>query len=336
MSNTWFDIQLNDVNNSDIEFNTESKVSETINNLKCDSNGVHNNSLNNNNDYNKPNNNWFEYPLLMRETISSSPSLSPNYSLSENQFDFDVGINVPKRGRIGSLVDELLNDIYCKLRSHRNRGYSISSDSSYSMTDIQKKPLLRDVYLKAKGIIELKELSHHLGNDVNRMNSMLLHHLRKRDRLSSQRSQYFDIITAALQAISPKRSVDTKMRFSIEPYPGDSGFSQWHDAMRMVSRLPGGIPQEFRKKLWITLAERHIQTRKIIWSITSRFCFNEKGNPDDEALGAQIVKDLHRTGCSLFSGEELHNQALLKQVLLAYARWNKCNKLLIIHSYYLF
>ena len=43
--------------------------------------------------------------------------------------------------------------------------------------------------------------------------------------------------------------VDTNMRFSIEPYPGDSGFSQWHDAMRMVARLPGGIPQEFRKKV---------------------------------------------------------------------------------------
>ncbi len=56
------------------------------------------------------------------------------------------------------------------------------------------------------GINELKELIQHLGNDVNRMNSMLLHHLRKRDRLSSQRNQYFDIITAALQAISPKRS----------------------------------------------------------------------------------------------------------------------------------
>ncbi|CAG2114859.1 unnamed protein product, partial [Medioppia subpectinata] len=75
--------------------------------------------------------------------------------------------------------------------------------------------------------------------------------------------------------------------------------------------------------LWITLAERHIQTRQINWSITSRFCFNEKENPDDEALGVQIVKDLHRTGCSLFSGEESDNQALLKQVLLAYARWNK-------------
>lgn len=34
-------------------------------------------------------------------------------------------------------------------------------------------------------------------------------------------------------------------------------------------------------------------------------------------------QDLHRTGCSLFCGEQEHNQALLKRVLLAYARWNK-------------
>ena len=35
-------------------------------------------------------------------------------------------------------------------------------------------------------------------------------------------------------------------------------------------------------------------------------------------------KDLHRTGCDLFSGADASvNQALLKQVLLAFARWNK-------------
>ncbi|RWS21657.1 TBC1 domain family member 30-like protein, partial [Leptotrombidium deliense] len=114
------------------------------------------------------------------------------------------------------------------------------------------------------------------------------------------------------------------MRFSVEPIPGDSGFSQWHDAMRMVARLPGGIPNEFRCKLWSTLADRHVQCRRIRWSSTLKFCLNEKTNPDDDALGEQIVKDLHRTGCSLFSGEESEqNQALLKQVLLAFARWNK-------------
>jgi len=37
------------------------------------------------------------------------------------------------------------------------------------------------------------------------------------------------------------------------------------------------------------------------------------------------VQDLHRTGCSLFcyGDDALANQALLKRVLLAYARWNK-------------
>ena len=37
-------------------------------------------------------------------------------------------------------------------------------------------------------------------------------------------------------------------------------------------------------------------------------------------------QDLHRTGCSLFCGEDADaeaNQLMLKRVLLAYARWNK-------------
>ena len=43
--------------------------------------------------------------------------------------------------------------------------------------------------------------------------------------------------------------------------------------------------------------------------------------PGDEALGSQIVKDLHRTGNTGFSTEEEHG--ILKRVLLAYARHNK-------------
>ena len=48
------------------------------------------------------------------------------------------------------------------------------------------------------------------------------------------------------------------MRFSVEPPQvqtadsGDSGFQQWHDAMRMVARLPGGVPPEFRRKVSIS------------------------------------------------------------------------------------
>ncbi len=36
------------------------------------------------------------------------------------------------------------------------------------------------------------------------------------------------------------------------------------------------------------------------------------------------LKDLHRTGISLFCGEDAEvNQLMLKRVLLGYARWNK-------------
>jgi hypothetical protein len=46
---------------------------------------------------------------------------------------------------------------------------------------------------------------------------------------------------------------DTRIRFSVMPYPGDSGFTQWRDAMKMVARLPGGIPPEFRRRVSTTL-----------------------------------------------------------------------------------
>jgi TBC1 domain family member 30 len=55
-----------------------------------------------------------------------------------------------------------------------------------------------------------------------------------------------------------------------------------------------------------------------------RIAFNDRSNPDDDELGIQIVKDLHRTGCSTFSGQENdQDRALLKRVLLAFARYNK-------------
>uniref|UniRef100_A0AAR5QFC8 TBC1 domain family member 30 n=1 Tax=Dendroctonus ponderosae TaxID=77166 RepID=A0AAR5QFC8_DENPD len=123
---------------------------------------------------------------------------------------------------------------------------------------------------------------------------------------------------------SSSASEPANMRFTIQPAPGESGFSQWVAAMKMVAQLPGGIPAEFRRRLWLTMAERHLDSQDIDWSETEKFCFSEWSHPTDAELGIQIVKDLHRTGCSLFCGEDgQENQALLKKVLLAYARWNK-------------
>ncbi|KMQ91663.1 tbc1 domain family member 30 [Lasius niger] len=112
------------------------------------------------------------------------------------------------------------------------------------------------------------------------------------------------------------------MRFSLTPQPGE--ITQWLDAMKMVAKLQGGIPPEFRKRLWLTLAERHLEKHGVDWKQAEKICFNEWSNPDDEELGIQIVKDLHRTGCSLFCGAAgRDNQAVLRRVLLGFARWNK-------------
>lgn len=123
-----------------------------------------------------------------------------------------------------------------------------------------------------------------------------------------------------------------------------SDFLQWLHAMKMVARLPGGMPPEFRRKLWLALAEQYLQSKDVDWAKEEPKCMGEEHGEDDEELGIQIVKveskicphlcidciniyvfhqDLHRTGSSLCSGPAGSvNQGKLKRVLLGYARWN--------------
>ncbi|KAL7882748.1 hypothetical protein SRHO_G00004060 [Serrasalmus rhombeus] len=118
--------------------------------------------------------------------------------------------------------------------------------------------------------------------------------------------------------------VDTRLKFTLEPSLGKTGFQQWYDALKAVARLPTGIPKEWRKRVWLTLADQYLHSISIDWEKTMRFAFNERSNPDDDSLGIQIVKDLHRTGCSSYCGQEAEqDRVVLKRVLLAYARWNK-------------
>nr|XP_054752453.1 TBC1 domain family member 30-like [Lytechinus pictus] len=99
---------------------------------------------------------------------------------------------------------------------------------------------------------------------------------------------------------------------------------QWYDALRAVARLPFGLPRELRKAVWLSLADKHIKHLKLDWEKTVKVAFNDHSNPDDDKLGVQIVKDLHRTGCSGFCGQGAEeDRVVLKRVLLAYARWNK-------------
>lgn len=111
---------------------------------------------------------------------------------------------------------------------------------------------------------------------------------------------------------------------SITSLNATSDFNQWLHAMKMVARLQGGTPPEFRRKLWLALADRHLHNSGIDWNKEQTKCLSEAcRRDDDEELGIQIVKDLHRTGSSLFSGPNGQaNQAKLKRILLGYARWN--------------
>uniref|UniRef100_A0A8C2VFH4 TBC1 domain family member 30 n=2 Tax=Chinchilla lanigera TaxID=34839 RepID=A0A8C2VFH4_CHILA len=163
-----------------------------------------------------------------------------------------------------------------------------------------------------------------LKNRVGIQSARLLRQLKQKDRLLHEVQTNCDIVTACLQAVSQKRRVDTKLKFTLEPSLGQNGFQQWYDALKAVARLSTGIPKEWRRKVWLTLADHYLHSIAIDWDKTMRFTFNERSNPDDDSMGIQIVKDLHRTGCSSYCGQEAEqDRVVLKRVLLAYARWNK-------------
>ncbi|XP_023572096.1 TBC1 domain family member 30 isoform X1 [Octodon degus] len=179
-------------------------------------------------------------------------------------------------------------------------------------------------YLQQKDANELKVILQELQYRIGVQSAKLLRQLKQKDRLLHKVQTNCDIVTACLQAVSQKRRVDTKLKFTLEPSLGQNGFQQWYDALKAVARLSTGIPKEWRRKVWLTLADHYLHSIAIDWDKTMRFTFNERSNPDDDSMGIQIVKDLHRTGCSSYCGQEAEqDRVVLKRVLLAYARWNK-------------
>ncbi|XP_056635014.1 uncharacterized protein LOC130444061 isoform X1 [Diorhabda sublineata] len=221
-----------------------------------------------------------------------------------------------EKRRASALVDQLLMDIYNSV--HTSTDYNSTSGKSH------KSSWAEVVNLEDKDLDELLTYLTCLKNYVERMGSVLVRQLKRRDALRRQRDAYCDVITEHLGKCVPEGDSSEDRRFSIHPLPGDTGFSQWANAMKMVAQLPGGIPPEFRRRLWLTLADKHLLGKGVDWPKVERTCFSEWSHPADAELGVQIVKDLHRTGCSLFCGEDgQENQVLLKRVLLAYARWNK-------------
>lgn len=257
-----------------------------------------------------------------------------------------------RTSRTASLVSGLLTELYSCTEEEEGagggrgppaRGDSLDSSTEASGSDavlggrggaggssvlqeLQERPSQRHQrqYLQQKGTNELKMILRELKNRIGIQSAKLLRQLKQKDRLVHKVQRNCDVVTACLQAVSQKRRVDTKLKFTLEPSLGQNGFQQWYDALKAVARLSTGIPKEWRRKVWLTLADHYLHSIAIDWDKTMRFTFNERSNPDDDSMGIQIVKDLHRTGCSSYCGQEAEqDRVVLKRVLLAYARWNK-------------
>ncbi|XP_056337797.1 TBC1 domain family member 30 isoform X2 [Oenanthe melanoleuca] len=241
-------------------------------------------------------------------------------SLAEEEEDEDeAGPGRGRSSRTSSLVSGLLTELYSAGEAAAPSG----SARSRALRELQQRPS-QVKYLRLKDVDELTTIKRELNYRISVQSAKLLRLLKQKDRLVQKVQKNCDIVTACLQAVSQKRWVDTKLKFTLEPSLGQNGFQQWHDALKAVARLPTGIPKEWRRKVWLTLADQYLHSIAIDWDKTMRFTFNERSNPDDDSMGIQIVKDLHRTGCSSYCGQEAEqDRVVLKRVLLAYARWNK-------------
>ncbi|XP_039919076.1 TBC1 domain family member 30 isoform X2 [Hirundo rustica] len=241
-------------------------------------------------------------------------------SLAEEEEDEDeAGPGSGRSSRTSSLVSGLLTELYSAAEAAAPSG----SARSRALRELQQRPS-QVKYLRLKDVDELTTIKQELNYRISIQSAKLLRLLKQKDRLVQKVQKNCDIVTACLQAVSQKRWVDTKLKFTLEPSLGQNGFQQWHDALKAVARLPTGIPKEWRRKVWLTLADQYLHSIAIDWDKTMRFTFNERSNPDDDSMGIQIVKDLHRTGCSSYCGQEAEqDRVVLKRVLLAYARWNK-------------
>ncbi|KAE8615463.1 hypothetical protein XENTR_v10008529 [Xenopus tropicalis] len=291
------------------------------------------------------------WPLTNHQDLASETQDNGNKSGGD---EIDVSLcdsQQQGRSRTSSLVNGLLTELYDTYRGGAGCYYFRQQDSVDSSTEASgsdaflsrsnpESGFLQELserqssrhqmlYLKQKDCSELKAIKDELNRRIAIQSAKLLRQVKQKDRLQHKVQKNCDIVTACLQAVSQKRRVDTKLKFTLEPSLGQNGFQQffclqWYDALKAVARLPTGIPKEWRKRVWLTLADHYLHSISIDWDKTMRFTFNDRSNPDDDSMGIQIVKDLHRTGCSSYCGQEAEqDRVVLKRVLLAYARWNK-------------
>ncbi|KAK5967206.1 Rab-GAP TBC domain-containing protein [Trichostrongylus colubriformis] len=224
-----------------------------------------------------------------------------------------------------STVEERMRSMQCLLAQiyQEDSPYSIR-DLPDTMTDSFQSDIShaspRRLSLAALQVFDRSQLLNEitvLMREIERANHRLVRVVRQRSFFRAKYARNCAILSAILMANSSKTSADSKLRFCLEP-PTHEDVEEWKRAMRVMARLPGGLPNLIRCKLWSALGDLYIQSAGYNWEDIQSNAFSEKVQPDDMKIHSQILKDLHRTGWSEFEDERK-----LKQVLLGYARFNK-------------
>lgn len=134
----WFDIQLHD------NQNVNSKRNEYKRDLLVDYDSDQSHCENSLSSQTSPPKRWSSSSLTVSpEDIGN---LSPFSNNLERESD-----SLKERSQTCLLVDDLLNNIYFKLRPTRSRLGSVSSDTSSYSKPILRKPLFREAFLRSKG-----------------------------------------------------------------------------------------------------------------------------------------------------------------------------------------
>jgi len=259
--------------------------------------------------------------------------------MARRSFNSNNSASTKTQSMVQSLLSEIYTNYHLQKQFDSSTEASCLSDGTYVSScgtnlpaDIssEKNKKAQASLLETSDVSELKIMKEELEERVVVMSAKLVRQLKQRNRLQDRHLKHCDTITAVLQAVSPKRREDAKLRFNLSPSPGLDGFNQWCDALRAIVQLPGGLPACWRKRIWLAVADHYFKTKypKKDWEEVKGKVFSDRVCSTDETLGNQIVKDLHRTGGSGFTNSssqdaKAKDRLLLKRVLLAYARWNQ-------------
>jgi len=234
--------------------------------------------------------------------------------------------------------EKLLRDIYTQYLNKKTKDaqevFDSSTETSCLSDVVSRQDITESICKKKEKVLlgmktqDLKNLRDKVEERVVVISARLVRLLKQKSRLKEKNSRHCDTITAILQAVSQKRKVDAQIKFSLRPQlPSQDAFQKWADALRAIIQLPDGLPAWWRKRVWLVTADTYLAAKhpKLSdWSTVKEWVFSDRVHGTDETLGNQIVKDLHRTGCSLDSEDNGEgSEDALKRVLVAYARWNK-------------